>query len=106
MATNGSSWTYDDYNDDMTWAVIAFSRAFLITSNTTFLSVAESNFDAMFSRGWDTNSTGGGLWWSTDQGSKNACINGPAAVAACYLSDPTGQHPTKQKLEAFLNKAT
>jgi sugar/nucleoside kinase (ribokinase family) len=28
------------------------------------------------------------------------------AVAACYLSDPTGQHPTKQKLEAFLNKAT
>ncbi len=28
------------------------------------------------------------------------------AVAACYLSDPTGQHPTKQKLESFLNKAT
>jgi ribokinase len=24
------------------------------------------------------------------------------AVAACYLSDPTGQHPTKQKLTAFL----
>jgi ribokinase len=28
------------------------------------------------------------------------------AVAACYISDPTGQHPTKQKLESFLDKAT
>ncbi len=27
------------------------------------------------------------------------------AVAACYLSDPEGQHPTKQKLESFLDKA-
>ncbi len=27
------------------------------------------------------------------------------AVAACYLSDPTGQHPTKQKLESFLDRA-
>jgi hypothetical protein len=100
MATNGSSWTYDDYNDDMTWAVIAFSRAFLITSNTTFLSVAESNFDAMFSRGWDTNSTGGGLWWSTAKGGKNACINGPAAIAACYLYNITGDSSYLAKAEA------
>jgi sugar/nucleoside kinase (ribokinase family) len=28
------------------------------------------------------------------------------AAAACYISDPEGQHPTKQKLESFLNKAT
>ncbi len=28
------------------------------------------------------------------------------AAAACYVSDPEGQHPTKQKLESFLNKAT
>lgn len=35
MATNGSSWTYDDYNDDMTWAVIAFSRAFPWTARAS-----------------------------------------------------------------------
>lgn len=27
------------------------------------------------------------------------------AVAACYLSDPAGEHPTKQKLAKFLRKA-
>jgi len=100
MATNGSSWTYDDYNDDMTWAVIAFTRAYLITSNSTFLSVAESNFNAMYSRGWDTNFTGGGLWWSTAKGGKNACINGPAAIAACYLYNITGNSTYLAEAEA------
>jgi len=83
--SNGSDWTYDSYNDDMTWAVIAFSRAYQITGNTTFRDCAKTNFDAMYSRAWDTTFTGGGLWWSTAEGGKNACINGPAAVAACYL---------------------
>jgi len=85
ISSNGSDWTYDAYNDDITWAVIAFSRAYQITGNVTFRNDAKANFDAMYSRGWDTTFTGGGLWWSTAQGSKNACINGPAAVAACYL---------------------
>ncbi|MDB6065165.1 MAG: hypothetical protein JWR26_1373 [Pedosphaera sp.] len=82
---NGTLWTGNNFNDDITWAVIAFSRAYLITSNANFRNIAKNNFDAMFSRAWDTNFTGGGLWWSTDKQSKNACINGPAAVAACYL---------------------
>jgi len=90
IAANGSSWTYDNYNDDMTWAVIAFSRGYLDTGNPAFLSAAQSNFNAMYARAWDTNFTGGGLWWSTAKGSKNACINGPAAVAACYLYGITG----------------
>lgn len=28
------------------------------------------------------------------------------AVAACYLSDPEGRHPTKERLIEFLQKAT
>jgi len=99
-SVNGTDWTYDEYNDDMTWAVIAFARGYLVTGNMTFLSEAESNFNAMYSRGWDTNFTGGGLWWSTAKGGKNACINGPAAVAACYLYSLSGDSLYLAKAEA------
>lgn len=95
---NGSLWTGDEYNDDISWAVIAFARAYLATGNTTFRNLAKTNFDAMYSRAWDTNFAGGGLWWSTDKGGKNACINGPAAVAAGYLYNIYGD-------SSYLNKA-
>ncbi|HWH71996.1 MAG TPA: glycoside hydrolase family 76 protein, partial [Candidatus Sulfotelmatobacter sp.] len=87
---NGSSWIGNEYNDDIAWAVIAFCRAYLITGNTTFRDRAKSNFDAMYSRAWDTSFTGGGLWWRTDKQCKNACVNGPGAVAACYLYEIYG----------------
>lgn len=91
MSKNGTLWAGNAYNDDITWGVIAFSRAYLITGNTTFRDVARYNFDAMFSRGWDTNFAGGGLWWrTTDRQGKNACINGPASIAACYLYGISG----------------
>jgi len=95
---HGSSWTGNDYNDDISWAVIAFARASLITGSTTFRNIAKNNFDAMYSRAWDTTFTGGGLWWRTAKDSKNACISGPAAVAACYLYKIYGDN-------SYLNKA-
>src|SRR5436190_21217318 len=39
----------------------------------------------MYARAWDTNFTGGGLWWNTDNMFKNAAVNGPAAIGACLL---------------------
>ena len=99
-SVNGTSWTYNDYNDDMTWAVIAFARGYLVTSNATFLNIAEANYNAMYSRGWDTNFTGGGLWWSTAKGGKNACINGPAAVAGSLLYNITGNRTYLADAEA------
>jgi len=83
--SHGTLWTGNVYNDDISWGVIAFSRAYLITGNPSFREIAKNNFDAMFSRAWDTNFTGGGLWWRTDNQFKNAAVNGPAAIAACYL---------------------
>ncbi len=98
IASNGTLWTGNQYNDDIAWAVIAFSRAYLITGNTTFRDIARNNFDAMFSRAWDTSFAGGGLWWRTDKQGKNACINGPAAIGACYLYGIFGD-------ASYLNKA-
>jgi predicted alpha-1,6-mannanase (GH76 family) len=100
LSQNGSNWMYNEYNDDIAWAVIAFSRAHLITGNATYRNVAQSNFDGMFARGWDTNFFGGGIWWrQSDRQSKNACIQGPAAIAACYLYNITGDAGYLQKAQ-------
>jgi predicted alpha-1,6-mannanase (GH76 family) len=80
----GTNWLANKYNDDLLWMVIATARAYLVTSNATYLSLAKFHFDETFSRAWSTN-LGGGLWWTTNNTSKNACVNGPGAIAACYL---------------------
>lgn len=43
----------------------------------------------MYARAY-TPSYGGGLIWNESKTSKNACINGPAMVACCYLAQSTG----------------
>lgn len=98
VADHGADWTTNRYNDDIMWMVIACSRAALLTGNPAFRDTARSNFDACFARAWSTN-LGGGLWWRTDNRSKNACVNGPAAIAAVLLGRAC-QEP------AYLLKAT
>lgn len=90
-------WTRNDFNDDITWMTIACARGYLETGYSAYRDLAKQNFDAMYTRGWD-GALGGGLWWSTDKTCKNACINGPAAIAACLLCQITGD-------ESYLNKA-
>jgi predicted alpha-1,6-mannanase (GH76 family) len=79
----GNDWTYNNFNDDLAWAIIAFSRGYQKTGNTTFRDRAKSNFDAMYARAYDS-ALGGGLWWTVGKSSKNACVNGPGAIGA-YL---------------------
>jgi predicted alpha-1,6-mannanase (GH76 family) len=85
VAKHGADWSKNEYNDDIMWMVIACARAYFLTGNSEFRDVARSNFDVCFARAWSTN-LGGGLWWKTDNRSKNACVNGPAAIAAVILS--------------------
>ncbi|HXI71135.1 MAG TPA: glycoside hydrolase family 76 protein [Verrucomicrobiae bacterium] len=84
LSNNGSSWTYNIYNDDIMWAIIAFARGGLDTGRTNYCNIAKANFDACYARAWD-NTLGGGLWWTTDKNGKNACVNGPGAIAAALL---------------------
>ncbi len=83
-AANGTNWSGNKFNDDILWMCIACARGYQATGNTTFKSLAKSNFDIVYSRGYDTT-LGGGVWWTTDKTSKNACDNGPAIIAACYI---------------------
>ena len=85
LARFGTDWTgHRKYNDDVMWMVLAFLRGYEITGDTAFRDAAKRNFDAAFARGW-SDDFGGGLWWTTDRQEKNACVAGPAAIAAWHL---------------------
>jgi predicted alpha-1,6-mannanase (GH76 family) len=106
ISHHGSAWydknnNFNNFNDDISWAVIAFSRGYQITGNTTFRNVAKFNWDAMYKRAWDTSFTGGGLWWNTDNTYKNAAVNGPAAIGACYLYSIYGDTNYLNKAQAI-----
>ena len=81
---HGSDWTTNKYNDDIMWMTIAFARAYQDTGDRADRAFAKYNFDAVYARGCD-NVLGGGMYWTTDKAGKHACVNGPAAIAACLL---------------------
>jgi hypothetical protein len=81
----GTDWTKNEFNDDVIWICIANLRGYQLTGNTQWRGHARANFDALYARTWDTNFMGGGLFWKTDNRSKNTCVNAPAAIAACLL---------------------
>ena len=97
MDYHGQDWSWNEYNDDIMWACIVFSKAYRMSGNTTFRDVAKANFDRVWTRGW-SNDLGGGMWWRTDNQTKNACDNCPAAIVACMLYEITGD-------ESYLTKA-
>lgn len=102
IAKHGETWERNEFNDDIMWMVIACTRAHLVTKNAEYLSVAKKNFDLCYKRAISPD-LGGGLWWKTDNKSKNACVNGPGAIAAFLLGLATkdASYTTKAK-ELFL----
>jgi predicted alpha-1,6-mannanase (GH76 family) len=98
LADHGRTWERNEYNDDIMWMVIACTRAHLLTGNVEFREVARTNFDLCYARAASTN-LGGGIWWKTDNRSKNACVNGPGAIAAFLLGKATGEN-------AYFTKST
>jgi predicted alpha-1,6-mannanase (GH76 family) len=98
VQNNQTNWTWNEFNDDIMWGTMAFTRAYQNTGNTTFLTYARNNFDACYARAWDT-AGGGGMWWTTNKTSKNSCVNFPAAVASYLLYQATGN-------SGYLTKAT
>jgi predicted alpha-1,6-mannanase (GH76 family) len=89
ITKNKSDWMYNKYNDDIAWAVLFSVRGYLLTGNKTYLENGKEQFDKMYARAF-TNKYGGGLNWYETKTSKNACIQGPAMVACCYLAEATG----------------
>ena len=97
LADHGKTWEGNPFNDDILWMVIACSRAYLLSKDAEFRDVARANFDLCYARA-ATSDLGGGLLWKVGVQSKNACVNGPGAIAAFLLGKATGD-------EAYLKKA-
>lgn len=91
-------WFGQDFNDDVMWMIIASARAAKLTGITTYSNLAKRNFDAIYNRALNQ---WGMLRWAEQSGNvngTNACINGPAEVAACYIAMITGD-------ESYFDKA-
>ena len=95
----GLLWTNNIYNDDIVWGALMCVRAFKITNDGGMLDMAKNNFNMMWNRAWDTQTLGGGLWWTTNNQTKNTCVNAPAVICAMLLYQATGDvtYMTKAK---------
>lgn len=82
-------WTWNDFQDDLLWAGLAFIRGYQITGNERFLEQAKWDWDFLYKRGYDT-ALGGGLWWDIHNANKSGLSNNPAVSMACYLYEATG----------------
>jgi predicted alpha-1,6-mannanase (GH76 family) len=99
---HGTNWTFNHYNDDCMWACIAFARGYLVAGEPRYKNIAQWNFDMVYDRAWDTR-LGGGLYWTTNNHSKNACVNGPGGIAACLLSLISGDAAYSIKASNIFN---
>lgn len=76
------------FHDDDGWYLHAWLRAFEATGDRRYLDEARALF-AGLSAAWD-GTCGGGLWWNTDHGYKNAVTNGLFLLAAASLHRVAG----------------
>jgi predicted alpha-1,6-mannanase (GH76 family) len=79
------------FHDDDGWYLNAWLRAYEATGDRRYLVEARSLFDGL-TAAWD-DVCGGGLWWNTDRGYKNAITNGLFMLAAADLHRLAGGGP-------------
>jgi predicted alpha-1,6-mannanase (GH76 family) len=101
---------WNAYVDDMEWIVLAQTRMYATTGNEEYYETARQIYDDWIWPTWGPESEApwhGGITWKVDVGkSKNACSNGPAAIAAARLYRMYGDGKrTGKPREAYLGEA-
>lgn len=103
--TAPGDWGWNEFNDDILWAGLAFARGYQITSNPTHLQYTKYAFELLYDTyggrdaSWD-DELGGGFWWRRrangsaanvieEERAKSALSNSPAVILACYLYEFT-----------------
>ena len=71
---DGAAGFINDYYDDEGWWGLAWIDVYDLTRNAKYLYTADSIFADM-KLGWDTDTCGGGVWWSKKTREKNAIEN-------------------------------
>lgn len=82
-------WSWNSWTDDIAWACIAVMRAYNVTGDATYRTVAANNWNFAFNRGWD-NVLGGGLWENMDKHTKASLANNPMIISGVFLYESTG----------------
>ncbi|MFJ1959068.1 glycoside hydrolase family 76 protein [Streptomyces microflavus] len=95
-------WNWNEYNDDLLWAGLAFVRGYKITGNRTYLDQAQYAFNRVYDRGWD-GALGGGIWWSIHKRDKNALSNSPAVILGCLIYESNGDRGYLDKARAIFD---
>lgn len=96
LKKHGEDWSSNEYNDDIMWMTIGCARAYEATGQSEYLEQARKHFKVVFDRAWSED-LGGGLFWKTENKTKNSCINCPAVIAACLLHQITGEDEYMEK---------
>ncbi|MFD9701778.1 glycoside hydrolase family 76 protein [Lentzea sp. NPDC059081] len=92
-------WNWNEYNDDLVWAGLAFVRGYKITGNTGYLDQAKYAFNRVHDRGRD-GALGGGIWWSVEKKDKNALSNSPAVILGTLIYEVTNDRGYLDKAQA------
>jgi predicted alpha-1,6-mannanase (GH76 family) len=80
---NGNTWL-NEYYDDMEWIGLATLRAYEITRNVAFKTVADQLW-VDIKTGWNETLGGGISWRKAQPGYKNTPANAPAAILAARI---------------------
>lgn len=82
-----NDWSANRFNDDLSWAAIAFARAWKITGNLTWLNAAELSFATVWKRGQAGN---GGLYQTVGGRNEDAPVNFAFVIAGYKLYAASG----------------
>ena len=98
--TQGALWSGDGWNDDVGWMVAAYIHGYWATGNSTWLTIAENNWNLVYNRGWSTQ-LGGGIYETTDNQDKEGLSNNPFIWEGVQLYEATGDTTYLTKAEAI-----
>lgn len=96
-------WRWDNYDDDIIWATMAFARAYQITGNSSRLSDAESAFNYVWTHGQVNGKTDGSWGLSQIQGQQRmyANVNFSFVIAGYLLYQLSGNVTYKNEADAI-----
>lgn len=96
LAERGFSGFINNYYDDEGWWALAWIRAYDVTGNKAYLSMAESIFQDM--QGGVNATCGGGIWWSKDRQYKNAIANELYLSVAASLANRASNRSSYRRI--------
>lgn len=100
---DGAPGFINDYYDDEGWWALAWIDVYDLTGKAEYLKAAGSIFDNM-QKGWETETCGGGVWWSKKSKDKNAIENELFLDVAASLANRAKTPEERQRYLSWAQK--